>query len=48
MSEWIMTPDKTQVICSNCKSDWNIFDNETYRFIFCPNCGAKMDLEGER
>ena len=41
--EWIEAPDKTSVICSHCKADWNVFDNDTYRFNFCPNCGARME-----
>lgn len=43
--EWVDTPDGTATICSYCKADWNVFDNDTYRFKYCPNCGAKMDLE---
>lgn len=43
--EWIGTPDGTVTICSYCKADWNVFDNETGKFSYCPNCGAKMDLE---
>ena len=42
---WIDTPNGTETICSYCKADWNVFDNDTYRFNYCPNCGAKMDLE---
>lgn len=41
--EWIDSPDGTATICSYCKADWNVFDNDTYRFNYCPNCGAKMD-----
>lgn len=41
--EWVGTPDGTATICSYCKADWNVFDNDTYRFNYCPNCGAKMD-----
>lgn len=29
------------IVCSNCKSVWNIIDNEAERFEYCPNCGAK-------
>ena len=43
--KWIDSPDGTTTICSYCKADWNVFDNDTYRFSYCPNCGAKMDLE---
>ena len=45
--EWVDTPDGTATICSYCKADWNVFDNDTYRFNYCPNCGAKMDREDE-
>lgn len=43
--EWIDIPDGTETICSYCKAGWNVFDNDTYMFNYCPNCGAKMDLE---
>ena len=46
--EWIDSPDGTTTICSYCKADWNVFDNNTYRFNYCPNCGAKMDLEDRK
>jgi hypothetical protein len=44
--EWIEHPTKDSVLCSCCYADWNLFDNDTYRFCYCPNCGAK--IEGER
>lgn len=28
--------------CSVCNSDWGYFTNDTERFNYCPNCGAKM------
>ena len=43
--EWVDTPNGTETICSYCKADWNVFDNDTYRFNYCPNCGAKMEYE---
>lgn len=45
--EWIDIPDGTETICSYCKASWNVFDNDTYRFNYCPNCGAKMEREDE-
>lgn len=41
--EWIENPTKDSVLCSCCHADWNLFDNDTYRFCYCPNCGAKME-----
>jgi len=45
--EWIENPTKDSVLCSYCHADWNLFDNDTYRFCYCPNCGAKMEVEHE-
>lgn len=33
------------IVCSKCHSVWNIIDNDTERFDYCPACGAKMDKE---
>ena len=41
--EWIENPTKDSILCSYCYADWNLFDNDTYRFCYCPNCGAKME-----
>ena len=43
--EWIENPTKDSVLCSYCHADWSLFDNDTYRFCYCPNCGAKMEVE---
>ena len=45
--EWIEHPTKDSVICSYCHADWNMFDNDIYRFCYCPNCGAKIESEVE-
>lgn len=32
-----------QIVCSVCESVWNILDNCTEGFNYCPNCGSRMD-----
>jgi hypothetical protein len=32
-----------RITCSCCLEYWNIEDNDTETFNYCPNCGAKMD-----
>ena len=36
------------VRCSECNAEWfnSRTDNEPMLFYFCPNCGAKMDGDG--
>lgn len=42
--EWIqqMRPYEDEIECSVCNEWFNILDNCTEKFDFCPNCGAKM------
>ncbi len=49
--EWIEYPDCLQyegaysdddIVCSNCHHVFNILDNCTEEFDFCPHCGADM------
>jgi hypothetical protein len=32
--------------CSECDTDWYYTDNDTDRFNYGPNCGTKMDGDG--
>ena len=33
------------IVCSVCGEAFNVLDNDTYRFDYCPKCGARMDEE---
>jgi DNA-directed RNA polymerase subunit RPC12/RpoP len=39
--EWIEHEDEME--CPQCGYFWNYCDNDTERFNYCPNCGAKME-----
>jgi hypothetical protein len=39
--EWIEHEDEME--CPQCCYFWNYCDNDTERFNYCPNCGAKME-----
>ena len=30
------------IVCSVCGEAFNVMDNDTYRFDYCPSCGARM------
>ena len=36
------------IACPKCLSKFSVIDNETERFKYCPNCGAKMESEVEQ
>ena len=38
--EWIEDYDK--ITCPNCKHSWDLFDNCTDTFKYCPNCGEEL------
>lgn len=42
-ARWIDLDD--DCLCSACGAPWWYKENCTDKFRFCPNCGAKMDLE---
>lgn len=33
------------IVCSVCGEAFDVLDNDTHRFRYCPNCGAKMEGE---
>ena len=39
--EWV--EHEYEMECPQCGYFWNYCDNDTERFNFCPNCGAKME-----
>lgn len=43
--EWIFKHNSSDIWCSNCDEN---FDEIPQKFLFCPNCGAKMRREGDR
>lgn len=44
-AHWIEERWNDTIICSNCANHWNVLDNDTETFDYCPRCGAKMDGE---
>ena len=42
--EWIETENDTNCECSICHECFDMCDNDTYRFVYCPHCGARMDI----
>lgn len=42
-----LRPYDDEIMCSVCGANFNIIDNCTEKFDYCPNCGAKMDGERE-
>ena len=45
-ADWKDCENADFVYCTHCKKEWNVFDNRAELFYYCPNCGAKMDGDG--
>ena len=43
--KWIDDELICKARCSVCGEEFSWFDNDLERFLFCPNCGAKMEEE---
>ncbi len=45
---WVSVPHKLARVCSVCNRDepYKFADIDADVYDYCPNCGAKMDLEG--
>lgn len=43
--KWLEADDGDGIVCSVCGEDFCVLTNETERFKYCPNCGARMDGE---
>ena len=47
--EWIQQPIpyEDEIVCTVCGANFNVIDNCTEKFNYCPNCGAEMRKEDE-
>lgn len=45
VGEWKqqLRPYEDEIVCSSCGASFNVIDNCTETFNFCPNCGAWME-----
>jgi len=43
--EWIDDEFTSKGRCSVCGEEWSWFDNCMETFKYCPNCGAKMEVQ---
>ena len=40
-----LRPYEDEIVCTVCGASFNVIDNCTETFDYCPHCGAKMDEE---
>lgn len=45
---WIDDELMCKARCSVCGEEFSWMDNDMDRFLYCPNCGAKMEETDER
>lgn len=43
-AKWEIYPSDRSIRCTNCKMEFSV-THMPYTRNYCPNCGAKMDLE---
>lgn len=44
--KWEMNSDRPDtIICSNCDNAFDVWKHDHKRMSYCPNCGARMDLD---
>ena len=43
IGHWVEYDDSAEVQCDQCHRVWSMFSNEVNTFLYCPNCGAKME-----
>lgn len=47
-AKWNLADDGDGIVCSNCGEDFCTIVYEEERMLYCPHCGAKMDLEDDK
>lgn len=46
---WYLADNLTEIVCSECDENFDVFSNELGRFKYCPNCGVYMrEMYGDK